>query len=56
VHVKHGTNRAGKVIHYYMNYSGDAQVFKYPYKPGEDMLTRTAVTPTHSITLKAWIS
>jgi len=43
VRVKHGTNRTGKVIHYYMNYSSDPQVFKYAYKPGEDLLTRTAV-------------
>lgn len=54
VHVKHGTNRSGKVVHYYMNYSSDPQSFKYPYKPGEDLLTRTAVGPAQTLTLKAW--
>ncbi|HYR42525.1 MAG TPA: beta-galactosidase trimerization domain-containing protein, partial [Terriglobia bacterium] len=54
VRVKHGTNRAGKNIHYYMNYSSDPQVFKYQYKPGDDLLTKTAVTPTQTLTLKAW--
>ncbi len=29
VHVKHGTNRNGRTIHYYMNYSSDPQIFKY---------------------------
>jgi beta-galactosidase len=54
VRVKHGTNRSGKVVHYYMNYSSDPQTFKYPYKPGEDLLTRTAVGPAQTLTLKAW--
>jgi beta-galactosidase len=54
IHVKHGTNRSGKVIHYYMNYSNDPQSFKYPYQPGEDLLTRTAVGPSQTLTLKAW--
>jgi beta-galactosidase len=54
VRVKHGTNRADKVIHFYMNYSSDPQVFKYPYKPGEDLLTRTAVMTAQTLTLKAW--
>jgi beta-galactosidase len=54
VRVKHGTNRSGRVIHYYMNYSSDSQTFKYPCKPGEDLLTGTAVGPAQALTLKAW--
>jgi beta-galactosidase len=54
VRVKHGTNRRGKVIHYYINYSSDPQTFKYSYKPGEDLLTRTAVGSAQTVTLKAW--
>ena len=54
VRVKHGTNRNGKTIHYYMNYSSDLQTFKYPYKQGEDLLTKTAVAPSQMVTLKAW--
>ncbi len=54
VRVKHGTNRNGKTIHYYMNYSSDPQTFKYPYKQGEDLLTKTAVAPAQTVALKAW--
>ncbi len=54
VRVKHGTNRNGKVIHYYMNYSSDPQTFKYPYKAGEDLLTKTTVAPSQTVTLKPW--
>jgi beta-galactosidase len=54
VRVKHGANRNGKTIHYYMNYSSDPQTFKYPYKQGEDLLTKTAVASSQTVTLKAW--
>jgi beta-galactosidase len=54
VHVKHGTNRSGKGIHYYLNYSSEPQIFKYPYKPGEDLLGKTTVAPAQSLMLKPW--
>ena len=54
VRVKHGTNRNGKTIHYYMNYSSDPQTFNYPYKLGEDLLTKTTVAPSQTVTLKPW--
>ena len=54
VHVKHGTNRNGRTIHYYMNYSSDSQTFKYPYKLGEDLLTKMTVAPSQTVTLKPW--
>ncbi|MGB9206169.1 MAG: beta-galactosidase [Terriglobales bacterium] len=54
VRVKHGTNRTGKVIHYYLNYSSDPQTFKYPYKVCEDLLTKTTVAPFQTVTLKPW--
>lgn len=54
VRVKHGTNRNGKTIHYYMNYSSNPQTFKYPYKLGEDLLTKTTVAPFQTVTLKPW--
>jgi beta-galactosidase len=54
VRVKHGTNRNGRTIHYYMNYSSDPQTFKYPYKVGEDLLTKTTVAPSQTVTLKPW--
>ena len=54
VHVKHGVNREGKQLHYYLNYSSDPQTFAYPYAAGQDLLTNTAVAPNQSVTLKPW--
>lgn len=54
VRVKHGTNRNGKTIHYYMNYSSDPQTFTYPYGAGEDLLTQAAIATSQRITLKPW--
>jgi len=54
VRVKHGTNRDGKTIHYYLNYSSASQAFSYPYAAGEDLLTQSAVSPWQKLTLKPW--
>jgi len=54
VRVKHGINRDGKTIHYYLNYSSDPQSFKYPYKAGKELLMETAVSAAQSVTLKPW--
>jgi beta-galactosidase len=54
VRVKHGVNRSGKTIHYYLNYSSSAQTFQYPHGAGTDLLSGTAVAPSQSVTLKPW--
>jgi beta-galactosidase len=54
VRVKHGVNRKGKTIHYYLNYSSETQTFVYSYSAGRDLLGQTAVAPSQSITLKPW--
>jgi beta-galactosidase len=54
VRVKHGANREGRAIHYYLNYSNDPQTFTYPYRAGSDLLTQTAVAASQSLTLKPW--
>jgi beta-galactosidase len=54
VRVKHGTDRNGKILHYYLNYSGDAQTFSYPYAPGADLLTQTAIGHAQQVTAKPW--
>ena len=54
VRAKHGTNREGKTIHYFLNYSNDPQTFTYSYGAGEDLLTRTAVSASQKLTLKPW--
>ena len=54
VHVKHGTNRNGKTIHYFMNYSAAPQTFAYAYPAGEDLLAQGGVATSQRITLKPW--
>jgi beta-galactosidase len=54
VRIKHGVNRAGKTIHYYLNYSSDTQTCVYSYGAGRELLEQTAVVPSQSITLKPW--
>jgi beta-galactosidase len=54
VHAKHGTNRDGHTVHYYLNYSSNPQTFQYPYGAGADLLTQTTVTSSQTLTLKPW--
>ena len=54
VRVKHGVNRQGKTLHYYLNYSSDPQTFQYPYGAGIDLLTQAGIAPSQPITLTPW--
>src|SRR6266576_3562978 len=54
VRAKHGTNRNGKMVHYYLNYSSDPQTFTYSCGAETELLTQSAVAPSQKITLKAW--
>ncbi|HYK88565.1 MAG TPA: beta-galactosidase trimerization domain-containing protein, partial [Acidobacteriota bacterium] len=54
VRTKHGVNRGGKTVHYYLNYSSDARTFSYPYGSGTDLLTQAAVAHSQPVTLKPW--
>jgi beta-galactosidase len=54
VHVKHGINRDGRQLHYYLNYSSDAQNIIYPYAAGHDLLTGSPITPNQSVAIKPW--
>jgi beta-galactosidase len=54
VHVKHGTNRAGRIIHYYLNYFSDPQKVQYSYGAGADLLTGGSVSQSQAILLKPW--
>ena len=54
VRVKHGVNRAGKQLHYYLNYSSSSQTLTYTYAAGKDLLTDGAVAPNQSIVLGPW--
>jgi beta-galactosidase len=54
VQVKHGTNRAGKTVHYYLNYSSAKQTFSYPYAAGSDLLAQAAVAHSQQVALNPW--
>ena len=54
VRVKHGVNRKGKTLHYYLNYSSEPQRFAYEYGAGSEIFQQIAVSHGQSITLKPW--
>jgi beta-galactosidase len=54
VRLKHGTNRAGKTLHYFLNYSSEPQKVTYSYRVGTDLLSGAGVTTGQQITLKPW--
>jgi beta-galactosidase len=54
VTVKHGTGNSGKKLHFYFNYSNDAQKFEYPYGDGADLLSDRPVKKGQAISLPPW--
>jgi beta-galactosidase len=54
VRVKHGVNRSGKTVHYFLNYSSAPQAFAYAYGAGSDLLTGAAIAPQQQVMLKPW--
>jgi len=54
VRVKHGVNRKGKTLHFYLNYSSEPQRFAYEYGAGSEIFQQIAVSHGQSITLKPW--
>src|SRR5260370_3179339 len=50
VRVKHGSNRSGKTMHYYLNYSSDTQTFSYAYRSGMDLPKRMFAYRSNSST------
>ncbi len=54
VRVKHGRGNSGKLIHYYLNFSGENQAIKYSYAAGLEPLTAKPVSSGQSVTLSPW--
>jgi len=54
VKVRHGQNAQGKLLHYYLNFSGAEQSLSYPYGNGSDLLTNTSVREGETLKLKPW--
>ena len=51
---KHGTNQAGKRVHYFLNYSGEPVTFEYKYGKAHDLLNGGAVQAGASVQVKGW--
>ena len=49
VRVKHGQNRRGRTLHYYLNYSIDSQTFDYPYAAGTELLTQSGLNTARKL-------
>ena len=54
VKVRHGLNREGKLLHYYLNFSGAEQIVSYPYADGADLLTDRAIQHGKSFEVGPW--
>jgi len=54
VKVRHGRNAQRKLLHYYLNFSGEEQTFSYPYGNGSDLLTNASVRQGQAFNLKPW--
>ena len=54
VKVRHGRNAEGELLHYYLNFSGEAQSISYPYGSGSDLLADSPVRQGRALILKPW--
>jgi len=54
VKIRHGRNREGKLLHYYLNFSGAEQTVPYPYTDGTDLLTGNAVKHGKNLQIGPW--
>ena len=49
-----GQNAKKKKVHYFLNYSADAQAFSYPFEAGVELLTGKEIRVDESMHLKPW--
>jgi beta-galactosidase len=54
VKVRHGRNAHGKLLHYYLNFSGQEQSISYPYGAGSDLPSGSTVRQGQPLKLKPW--
>ena len=54
VKVRHGRNSAGKLLHYYLNFSGEPQVVSYRYGDGSDLLAVAPARRGQALKLQPW--
>lgn len=51
---KSGTNRQGKTIRYFLNYSQEKQSFKYQYRKGTELLFGAKIQQNQTLDLEPW--
>lgn len=54
VKIRSGRNREGKLLHYYLNFSGAKQTVAYPYMDGTDLLTGNAIQHGKNLEIGPW--
>ena len=54
VKVRHGRNGQDKLLHNYLNFSGEEQSFSYPYGKGAELLTNSSVQQGEILKLRPW--
>ena len=54
VKVRHGRNGQNRLLHYYLNFSGQGQSFAYPYGNGLDLLGGSRINGGQTLKLKPW--
>jgi beta-galactosidase len=54
VKVKHGVDQAGRVVRYYLNYSGETQRMVYPYGTAVNVLTGKKAGPSSELIIGPW--
>jgi beta-galactosidase len=54
VKVRHGRNKQGKLLHYYLNFSGEQRSILYAYGSGTELLTNTPLAQGQTLKLQAW--
>lgn len=54
IKVRHGQNAHGRLLHYYLNFSGTEQKIQYPYRSGADILTGATVQGQAPLKIGPW--
>jgi beta-galactosidase len=54
IKVRHGRNRDGRALHYYLNLSNQRQSISYPWREGVDLLTQRTVRGGERMNLAEW--
>ena len=54
VRVRHAASRDGRVLRFYLNFSGEAQSFSYAHAAGTELLSQRPVATGQRLTLPPW--